>query len=243
MSSIAIVLAGGASRRMGVDKLMLPRFESSMNAQDVKEDAPVTAANAQSILQHVVAVASEVAEHVVICTRPENVCSVYETAKVDIMVDESPYQGPLVALNDAWHHVAMTDEDEIFIIAGDLPGLSSEVLVTCRDRLQKELASNGVVNSSGVVGSLGAKRAGPDAVVVMRESMAQPLLGCYHARAGRAWADSVEQGEQRLMVAIARLQLLMVDAGSEGWPQWWTRPVHTPTDYDAWLRAGRWLNA
>jgi molybdopterin-guanine dinucleotide biosynthesis protein A len=49
------------------------------------------------------------------------------------------------------------------------------------------------------------------------------------------WQECWDAGEARLMATLPQLRVTVVDADAEGWPEWWTRPVHNPDDYRAWL--------
>jgi molybdopterin-guanine dinucleotide biosynthesis protein A len=193
----ALILAGGQSRRMGRDKLSLPR----------RPGRPET------VLEHVVNVALAAADQAIVVARPDGASTRIPGAEV--IVDPVPHRGPLYALSCAWAHPALTDCDAVLVLAGDLPGLTA-----------------GVVDAL-----LGAVQANPDAggAVVVRQGQDQPLIAIYRQRVGQAFQQAVQQGETRLLKVTSKLRLARVDADRMGWPQWWTRPIHTPIDYQEWL--------
>jgi len=201
----ALVLAGGASRRMGRNKLQLPQ----------QRETNVT------ILNHVTSVAQQVADKVLILAAKTD-CNFVDGdvldggvgSRVSIHRDDIPFLGPLYALHRAWP--LLEGYDLVFLIAGDLPGLSTLVLNACRQRLLRA-------------------EAGLDGVVVKRNGYVQPLLGCYRQSAGRVIEEVVELGDNRLMSVVTRLQLESIDAEREKWPDWFAKPVHTPEDYEVWL--------
>ncbi|WDL95467.1 molybdenum cofactor guanylyltransferase [Alicyclobacillus sp. ALC3] len=203
MSSAALIVAGGASRRMGRNKLTLPWSRGS----------------ASTVLDAVLVATGVVVDRVVVLLPPEPGADVLRVVaqlpRVTAVTDALWRAGPLQAIAHGWPDVA--DCNEVFVTAGDLPGLQPGALLAC----QAALAA-----------------AGPncDGATVVREGRLQPLLACYRQRAGQAFMEVADSGEARLQPALERLQLARVDAQSAGWPEWWTRPVHTPDDYEAWLR-------
>lgn len=205
MSVAALVLAGGASRRMGKDKLSLPRSVGS---------------NRTTVLSHVIEVATQVADTVFAVVPPEQAQTpafeVGQGLAVSVVVhrDRVKYGGPLFALNSVWRSVL--DFEAIYVIAGDLPGVIPRVLTTCKARLD-------------VLGSA------YDGVAVMREGRWQPLLACYRPTAGKGWGIA-QAGEPRLLRAFDELRIAGIDERMQGWPVWWTKPIHTPEDYETWLQ-------
>jgi molybdenum cofactor guanylyltransferase len=198
-----IVLAGGQSRRMGVDKLRLPRHP----------DATTT------VLQHVVQVVSAVVDDVYVVTAPGTFPEgLFPCAH--ILHDPHAHRGPLFALAHAWSQVDWTVRDACLVCAGDLPGLQRQVL----DELKAALEQDAIA---------------ADGVVVRRDGRLQPLLAAYRSAVGQAWRSAVQHGETRLMRVVADLTCAVVDADEAQWPAWWTRPIHTPEDYEAWLSDGR----
>ncbi len=198
-----IVLAGGQSRRMGVDKLRLPRQLGATT----------------TVLQHVVQVVSAVVDDVYVVTTPDTFLE-GQLPRVHILHDPHAYRGPLFALAHAWPQVERTGCDAYLVCAGDLPGLQRQVL----DELMVVLEKDAFV---------------ADGVVVRRDGRLQPLLALYRSKVGQAWHCAVQVGETRLMRVVADLTCAVVDADEAQWPQWWTRPIHTPEDYEAWLSEGR----
>lgn len=224
MSIAALVLAGGASRRMGRDKLSLPR--NGGEAAGAGGEAGVSAAAGsegaatETVLSHVVKVAAEVADVVYLVIPPETVpgpnLEVIQAARVPVIThhDKASYRGPLQALNGVWP--TLESHDAIFVVPGDLPGLTPRVLRTCNLRLDVLPPEY-------------------DGAAVVRGGRWQPLLACYKPVAGQAWRMA-EQGETRILRALDSLKIAAVDEQLQAWPAWWTRPIHTPEDYEAWLQ-------
>ncbi len=202
MRQIGIVLAGGASRRMGVDKLSLPLSSESKT----------------TILEHVVDCVSKITEDVYIAHAPTPSLTVEQLTErigdhVHFLQDETWYNGPLGVL--ARLSISLPKSDLVYIVAGDLPGLNSNVLKACGDIL---------------LGN-GKKR---DAALVERDGKLQPLLGCYQPHALSTFFDEWKNGETRLMPVLAKLKIEPVVSEKAMWPAWWTKPVHTPEDYASW---------
>jgi molybdopterin-guanine dinucleotide biosynthesis protein A len=204
VSVIALIPAGGASRRMGEDKLQLQRSHLAQN--DLGRE---------SVLEHIVKVALKVADRVIVLAPPESVHLAAEImGSVRVVRDKQWHQGPLHALANAW---PSTDEATwVLVAAGDVPGLTPSVLEACK-------------------AALGSAEDTVDGVMVKRAGRPQPLLGCYRARAGRTFQMVAQSGVQRMMSATDRLAIQYIDATL--WPMWWTRPIHTPTDYTEWLES------
>jgi molybdopterin-guanine dinucleotide biosynthesis protein A len=215
----ALVLAGGASRRMGVDKLALPwRPGSSL-----------------TVLGAVLRAASAVADSITVLTTPTtDVATIHVQARLAgvrrlcVLPDTAAHRGPLAALadgwpsEDAWPSQEGRGDGALLVVAADLPGLHPRVLRACWHRWQV-LASGAPLERRF------------DGVLVTREGRPQPLIACYGLAAGHAWRTAVAEGESRLTRALDTLSLATVDERLQGWPEWWTRPVHTPDDYAQWL--------
>ncbi len=223
---------------MGVDKLALPWRPGSQ----------------LTVLGAVLAAVRPVAREAAVLAAPgADVQAVIRQARlagmadVRVHLDARPHQGPLAALAAVWPQLEgegpgaeraggvrpaaatgpcgaalygggpLAAEHPVFLLAGDLPGLVPRVLEVLWQRYQV----------------LSEQRA-CDAVLVMRDGRWQPLIGCYSAAAGRIWRAAVASGETRLMRALNGLRLAGVDADAQGWPSWWTRPLHTLADLAAW---------
>ncbi|WP_051663288.1 molybdenum cofactor guanylyltransferase [Alicyclobacillus macrosporangiidus] len=193
----ALILAGGASRRMGRDKLTLPRARGGE----------------ASVIDHVLAVAGACAERVTVAAPPGGVSFPVPNG-VEVVCDPAWYQGPLAALANAWPDAPAADA--LLVLAGDLPGIDTAV----------PAALAGILEAAPEA----------DAAVVVRGGVPQPLLALYRKRAGSVFGQAAAAGERRLLPVLARLAVRPVDADALGWPEWWTKPVHTPADYEAWLR-------
>ena len=124
MSTIGVVLAGGASRRMGLDKLSLP----------------VAPEGRTTILEHVVKCVQQVTDDIYVAHAPEPSFSPEElTLSVDEMHlhflhDEAWYNGPLGVLGRL--SFSLPESEFVVIAAGDLPGLHQDVLRACLDSLK-----------------------------------------------------------------------------------------------------------
>ncbi|RIV18873.1 hypothetical protein D2Q93_13495 [Alicyclobacillaceae bacterium I2511] len=207
-----------------------------------KLSLPLTANSQRTVLGHVVATAAGVADwiwllgpalnHTGLASRNRYTHAVVGAAQagqglpaelaMEVIADEQPYQGPLVALAHGWMRMMRSPvppPDWIWVLAGDLPGVQVEVLQTLAQALQS--AGEGV-----------------DAVLAQRAGHWQPLLGCYRWTAGTAFVHAHAAGQRRLFAALEQLTLWGVDGLALGWPDWWLRPVHTPKDYQEWLDHG-----
>ncbi|WP_284285918.1 molybdenum cofactor guanylyltransferase [Alicyclobacillus fastidiosus] len=195
----------GRSRRMEPlgNKLLLPRSPSS-----------------PPILAHVIATAARVSHRVVIAYADELVKDAVASVlapevlrKVQWQRDDAPQSGPLVALAGVFPLLQSFGPDRVVVVAGDLPGVTVDVLVRCLDALADSDA---------------------DCAAIERNGRLQPLLACYRRTAGQAFVEAAENGQTRLMSAMDKLCVVRVRMGEET-PEWRVRPVHTPEDYDAWL--------
>lgn len=180
---------------------------------------PWSRGSARTVLDAVLAATVAVADRTYVLLPPEPGADVLRVVarlpSVTAVTDALWHAGPLQAIAHGWPEVA--DSDEVFVAAGDLPGLQPGALLACQAAL---LAARPVC----------------DGATVVREGRLQPLLACYRQRAGQAFMEVADAGEARLQPALERLQLARVDAEAAGWPEWWTRPVHSPEDYEAWQR-------
>lgn len=209
MHMTALVLAGGASRRMGMDKLGLSRKARHQNETVCPQD---------SILAHVVLTCKRVADDVVVLDAPQHPHSdlLANVEGVRIVADPVAYNGPLHALATGFSTLDSRTVG-VWVVAGDLPGISTDVLKVVQEKFRyvDPLLSDGVC--------------------VARAGRLQPLIGCYRPELLEALVRAVVAGEHRLMAGIRPERLTVVEAEEFGWPKWWTTPVHTPESYRAWL--------
>ncbi|WAH36663.1 molybdenum cofactor guanylyltransferase [Alicyclobacillus dauci] len=201
---IAIVVAGGQSRRMKPlgDKLLLPRGPG---------DVP--------ILLHVVQRALQVADDVYVAYANEMLRrTLHDLGLTNArwIRDRLPTAGPLQAIAGVLREIGQTSFSTFFLIAGDLPGITHDVL----RRLKKELLQ---------------LDKDVDGVVVVRAGRIQPLLACYRPSAIRAIDEAYLAGETRLMAAIQRMNIQPMEWAPDEALSWVVRPVHTPDDYQEWL--------
>jgi molybdopterin-guanine dinucleotide biosynthesis protein A len=206
MQRIGLIMAGGASRRMGSDKLALPHHPGGDSILAHVTQSVLTEADAVWLLvpSGSTGEGRRVAERV--------------GGRARLCVDDMPHQGPLRALAHAWPRVLAELPQApaaVWVVAGDLPGIRPSVLTRLADVLLADSQA--------------------DAALVCREGRLQPLLGCYRPRAGDVFVRAAAAGEVRLAPAVAELRVVTVAAEAAGWPDWCVRPVHTPDDYEAWL--------
>lgn len=231
---------------MGTDKLLLPRSHRRegdggaphaggtghaphaglLDVQGVSTSAHVHAGLLdvqESVLFHVMQTAALVADSICLVLPPDaNLSDVLASPRqlgvpVQMERDRDWHLGPLQALQGAWAN--LDGCEYVYVIAADLPGLTARVLTACRNRFA----------------ALEDVRPKYDGVVVVREGRWQPLLGYYRFAAGRAWSAALD-GETRVQKAADGLNLAGIDERLQGWPGWWTKPIHTQTDYAEWLR-------
>jgi molybdenum cofactor guanylyltransferase len=208
--NIALVLAGGASRRMGTDKLALAIEEGG----------------ARTVLGQAIHCALQVADEVVLLHSPvatfgvTQMRSLFPQQNLRFFADLMWHEGPLQALAQAWPTYTDTDTSIVTVLPGDLPGVQPEVLRACMEQLERE--------DERISG-----------VLIQRESRCQPLLGCYRQSTGHVLKRVAAAGEKRILRALEGLQIVEISAEAQNWPSWWTRPIHTPEDYELWWREGR----
>lgn len=107
--SSAIVLAGGRSRRFGAPKLQV-------------------SLDGRPLLEHAVRTAAAVCEQTLVVGAAEGPAPAFPrelAARVELIVDARPFEGPLVAAVDAARQV---QHERLLLIAGDMPWLHAGVL-------------------------------------------------------------------------------------------------------------------
>jgi len=103
----AVVLAGGRSMRMGVDKTLL-------------------SVDGRPLVARVVDAVGEICKHTLVVTnRPESLDDVELDAAVTVLTDEVPYQGPLGGLVTA---LKEAPDEWVLAVAADMPYVSPAVV-------------------------------------------------------------------------------------------------------------------
>lgn len=208
-----MILAGGASRRMGTAKALLQRRPGTGDSVWDK-----------TLVRHAVDIVLECASAVYVVHAPDPASDLIRAcagdSRIRLLADRASERGPLVALADAWTRIRDLAPDSVLLVAPtDLPGLTVEPLRACLDAIRTQPHV--------------------DAVLVRREGRLQPLLGCYRAWVGAHLQAAVAAGQTRIREAVESLAVHAIDSEANGWPAWWTRPVHTPAEYEQWLSQWR----
>lgn len=103
----AVVLAGGRSQRMGVDKTLLPL-------------------DGEPLVLRVAEIAAEICERVLVVTnRPEAMAQVALPPSVRVLTDEVAYQGPLGGMVTAMHNA---ETEWVLALGADMPWLKPELV-------------------------------------------------------------------------------------------------------------------
>ena len=203
---IGLVLAGGASRRMGVDKLWLPVDNSG-----------------KPMVVHVVETVLQVAAPTYVVHAPEAQGRFSTSLKssvatsVRLLADETAHQGPLAALAHALGHISMVPEDAFVIAPGDIPGLCKRVLASALTTLlaNDDLDAALITRDNRLQPLLGAYRG----------TMIRPLLTAVEQGESRLLRVLNEMSVRR----IGRVC-------DDKWLPAWSQPVHTPLEYEAWRK-------
>ncbi|GLV14397.1 hypothetical protein Heshes_20810 [Alicyclobacillus hesperidum] len=168
------------------------------------------------VLAHVIRSALAVSDTVIVSHNETDLCASIEPwlpRRVEWRLDPVPWQGPLQALGaifSTWPHPTAT----FHLIAGDLPGITPQVLATLLERLRHSDA---------------------DGVAAMREGRLQPLCAAYQQHVATAFIEAARRGERRLLPGLVGLSIAGLEFSHQPWA---VRPVHTPDDYKAWLAEG-----
>lgn len=176
------------------------------------------------ILAHVIQTAAAVAKTVYVAYSSLTIKHHIQRdvpSTVQWVLDKHPFDGPLQATANVLETLDNSDNHQIrnfLLIAGDVPGITHNVLTSCMDALQKSPA---------------------DGVAHVFAGHIQPLLACYRDAARQTFMTAAAANEQRLMAAVKTLWMEPVRL-DKPLPEWHLRPVHTPEDYDTWLT---WRNA
>lgn len=109
----AVVLAGGASRRMGRDKATMPH------------PGPDRGRGGTTMVEHTVAVLSERCEPVFVIAAPGQSLP---SLPAQVLRDEMRGLGPLVATGRGLHAAAAAGRDRAFVSAVDMPDLSVDLI-------------------------------------------------------------------------------------------------------------------
>lgn len=188
MTAAAILTGGQARRFEGRDKSRLPAWPGG-----------------PAILDHQLATLGPIAGEILIVTSRERAADFAFTGRasaVRTVVDHYPGSGPLGAIVTAFD---TTRASEIVVVAGDMPGISSDAI---RDLLRRHAV------------------AGPDATVPESARGLEPLCAVYARSARDPLAAALASGERSLRRALAPLRIERVAAGSETL----FRNINTPDD-------------
>lgn len=119
-SLAAVVLAGGASRRMGRDKATLPH--------------PVVAST--TMVEHIVDVLNSRCAHVFVIAAPGQALP---PLSADVLRDEIRGVGPLLATGRGLRAAAAAGADSAFVSAVDMPYLTAEVIDELKSHANAEV--------------------------------------------------------------------------------------------------------
>lgn len=170
------------------------------------------------ILAHVIQVASACRALVTVSYGHDDIrdaLETYDLGEVAWVLDESPGRGPLAGVAQVLR--GWTDDlfSSFTLVAGDLPGLTVNVLEMCLSRWQQTQT---------------------DGVAIVRDGQLQPLLATYGRHVANAMIRANEQGETRLMRALTGIHLEPITVSPSGHLDWRIQPIHTPEDYAAWRK-------
>ncbi len=187
MSVTAIVLAGGASRRYGSDKL----------AADL-DGAPVLARTIEAV--------APLADGVLVAgpRLPEGL--VGGDVPIALIADEAPFAGPLAALANVLPPVSFGSAELGIVVGGDMPRLVPAVLVAMLDVLDQSPPVDAVVLVAPPAST--SPSAGP-ATPARRQVLPLAIRLEPAARAARA---AVESGERSLRAFLDRLVVVELPA-------------------------------
>ncbi|MCL2402651.1 MAG: formate dehydrogenase accessory sulfurtransferase FdhD [Coriobacteriia bacterium] len=186
----AVILAGGRSLRMGVDKTQVDL-------------------SGIPLLAHAVNNASDFASQIIIVTnRPDSIVIDDFQIEVEIVTDEIAYQGPLGGLSTA---LKVAQNEWVVALAADMPWVSKEVISALWDARGDGSAGN---NSSGLSGNSADSPVDNvatnnfDVVVPVSDNGPEPLLALYRRDSMLQAAQEVlDSGKRRIIAAYPALHV------------------------------------
>lgn len=182
-----ILLAGGQSSRMGVDKALLDR-------------------NGKPLLWHIALEMAELCGPLVIAVGEDDREERYRAAlgelaaRVTFVSDVYPSSGPLAGLHAA---LSILPEGYAFVLACDMPILSKKLL-------RRMIAQTKTVWSESETGA-GSDQ--PDVIIAPN----QPFHALYHTRIAGRLEQLLQDGEYRVMKMLAhmRVEAVPIEADEE----------------------------
>lgn len=181
-----VVLAGGASRRMGRDKARLP------------------VAGVPLLLRVLDAGRRACMEGILVTDRPGRYADLLDGRdhpewRLRAVSDRRPGRGPVAGLEAG---LAAAAEPLCFVAACDLPHLSADLVAGLLDALHRDVQEAG---AKGAGEACDAGRGRARAVVPVREGRDQPLCAAYERRAALDATASLDAGHSRVDAFLDRL--------------------------------------
>ena len=169
MRPIGIVLAGGASRRFGSDKVTTPL-----------DGRPLVHHALERIAQCVDEIVLVLAPHAAVPPLPPDI-----TARITIARDPTPHAGPLAGLATALDGIADTAPAIALVVGADMPRLAPAVMQLLVAKLEDEPATGAAILESDPPATL------PMAIATDLATLAANALLAEDRRSLRALLDAL----------------------------------------------------